>query len=73
MSGKLGLSAGRPSQARKAAALKAVADDRGLTVRVNFELDEAEHLKLKIYAAKNRQTISEILRHLIEKHVVLPD
>jgi hypothetical protein len=66
---KLGLSAGRPSENKKAAALKAIADDRGPMVRVNFELDEAEHLKLKIYAAKNRRSIAEILRELIDKNI----
>ena len=38
-------------------------------VRVNFELDEAEHLKLKIYAAKERRSIAEILRELIDKNI----
>ncbi len=36
-------------------------------VRVNFELDEAEHLKLKIYAARERRSIAEILREQIQK------
>lgn len=66
---KLGLSAGRPSENKKAQALKAVSEDKGQMVRVNFELDEADHLKLKIYAAKERRSISEILRELIEKNI----
>jgi len=66
---KLGLSAGRPSESKKAAALRAVADDKGPLVRVNFELDEAEHLKLKIFAAKTRRSIAEILRELIDKNI----
>lgn len=66
---KLGLTAGRPSENKKAQALKAVSEDKGLMVRVNFELDEAEHLKLKIYAAKERRSIAEILRELIDKNI----
>jgi hypothetical protein len=66
---KLGLSAGRPSETKKAQALKAVSDAKAPLVRVNFELDEAEHIKLKIYSAKTRRSISEILRELIEKHI----
>ncbi|MBU2767348.1 MAG: plasmid partition protein ParG [Acidithiobacillus ferrivorans] len=69
MSKSLGLSAGRPSESRKAAALKAISDDKGSMVRVNFELDEAEHLKLKIFAAKARRSIAEILRELIDKNI----
>lgn len=66
---KVGLSAGRPSDSKKAAAMKAVASDKGAMVRVNFELDEANHLKLKIYAAKSRRSITEILRELINKNI----
>lgn len=66
---KLGLAAGRPSENKKAQALKAVSEDKGPMVRVNFELDEAEHLKLKIYAAKERRSIAEILRDLIDRNI----
>ncbi len=69
MSNSLGLSAGRPSEQKKAAALKAMAEDKQTKVRVNFELDEAAHLKLKVYAAKSRRSISDVLRELIEQHV----
>ena len=34
-------------------------------VRINAQVTEAEHQKLKIYAAKNRTTISELLRNFI--------
>lgn len=34
-------------------------------VRINAQVTEAEHQKLKIYAAKNRTTISELLRKFI--------
>ena len=66
---KLGLTAGRPSENKKAAALKAMSEDKSQLVRVNFELDEDKHLKLKIYAAKERRSIAEILRELIEKNI----
>ena len=71
---KLGLSAGRPSEKnKKAAARKTVADDKGPMVRVNFELNEAEHIKLKIYATKNRSSIAEILRNFIDKNIPAQD
>lgn len=54
---------------QKTVNLKAVANDKGPMVRMNFELGEAEHLKLKIFAAKNRRTIAEILRELIDKNI----
>jgi plasmid stability protein len=34
-------------------------------VRVNFDLDRAEHMKLKIYAAKTGRSIADILRDLV--------
>ena len=34
-------------------------------VRINAQVTQAEHQKLKIYAAKNRTTISELLRTFI--------
>ena len=43
---KLGLSAGRPSENRKKQALATVADE-GRTVRVNFDLSDEDHLRLK--------------------------
>lgn len=70
---KLGLSAGRPSETKKAAALKAVASDKGPLVRVNFELDEVAHMRLKIHAAKSRRSIAEVLRELIDKNIPAQD
>ena len=58
------LKAGRPSEKKKAATLSALAD-KSDTVRVNFDLDRQEHIKLKIYAAKAGKHISEVLRELI--------
>jgi len=61
---KVGLQAGRPSEKKKAAALSALADKRE-TVRVNFDLDRDEHIKLKIYAAKAGKRVADVLRELI--------
>jgi hypothetical protein len=61
---KVGLSAGRPSEKKKAATLAALADKRE-TVRVNFDLARDEHTKLKIYAAKAGKPIADVLRELI--------
>jgi alkyl hydroperoxide reductase subunit AhpC len=58
------LKVGRPSEKKKAATLSALAD-KSDTVRVNFDLDREEHIKLKIYAAKAGKRISEVLRELI--------
>ena len=59
------LSAGRPSaKSNKAATLASLAD-KAATVRVNFDLDRAEHTKLKIYAAKTGRSITDILRELV--------
>lgn len=63
-SGKLGMKAGRPSAARGGPTLSDLAD-KAATVRVNFDLDRAEHTKLKIYAAKTGRSIADILRDLV--------
>lgn len=65
---KLGLSAGRPSENRKKQALEAVAD-KGQTVRVNFDLSDDEHMRLKMHAVKSRRSVSEILRELIDQNI----
>ena len=55
------LSAGRPSaKSNKAATLASLAD-KAPTVRVNFDLDRDEHIKLKVYAAKQGKTVKEVL------------
>jgi len=68
--GTLNLKPGRPSvtPTSKADALKAVLSDVK-KVRVNFDIDESLHTQLKILAAKERRTIAELLRELIEKRV----
>ena len=44
---------------------KQTEDNTKTTVRVNFDLDREEHIKLKIYAAKQGKTIAEVLRTMI--------
>jgi hypothetical protein len=65
---KLGLAAGRPSEARKKQAMAAVVDDARM-VRINFDVTEDERVRLKMYAAQSRRTVSDILRELVQKHV----
>lgn len=62
----LGLAAGRPSESRKSKALAALADNNeSKMIRVNFDLSASEHTRLKVYAAKERKSISDVLRELI--------
>jgi hypothetical protein len=62
----VGLRAGKPSAGdkRKGLALDALTD-KNQTVRVNFELDREEHIRLKIHAAKAGKTITDVLRELV--------
>lgn len=71
MTAKLGLAAGRPSanESRKAQAMAELARIPARQVRVNFDLEEDEHVRLKIYAAQSKRTVAEILRDLIDKHI----
>jgi len=61
---KVGLSAGRPSDKKKAATFATLTDKRE-TVRVNFDLARDEHIKLKIYAAKAGKRIADVLREFV--------
>jgi len=55
------LSAGRPSaKSNKAATLASLAD-KAPTVRVNFDLDRDQHIRLKLYATKRGKSIKEVL------------
>ena len=59
------LSAGRPSvKTNKAATLASLAD-KGATVRVNFDLDRDQHIKLKVYATKQRKSVKEVLTDFV--------
>ena len=59
-SGKLGMKAGRPSAAKAGPTLSDLAD-KAATVRVNFDLDRDQHIKLKLYATKQGKSIKEVL------------
>ncbi|MDT1101111.1 plasmid partition protein ParG [Escherichia coli] len=59
------LSAGRPSaKINKAATLASLAD-KGATVRVNFDLDRDQHIKLKVYATKQGKSVKEVLTDFV--------
>jgi hypothetical protein len=57
-----GLAAGRPSAGKQQTL--SMADDAVL-VRINAQVTEEEHLKLKLHAVKNKTSISELLRAYI--------
>lgn len=64
------LSAGRPSaRSDKAATLASLAEEASLK-RVNFQLSADQHMKLKIYAARQGKTIKELLTEYV---VSLPE
>jgi hypothetical protein len=58
------LSAGRPSARSKAATLASLAADDGAK-RVNFQLSPELHTKLKIYAARQGKTITDVLTEYV--------
>ena len=61
------LNAGRPSvDKRKAATLASLADESGKK-RVNFQLSAELHTKLKIYAARQGKTITDLLTDYVEQ------
>ena len=59
------LSAGRPSAKTNKAATLASLADKGATVRVNFDLDRDQHIKLKVYATKQGKTVKEVLTDFV--------
>lgn len=61
-----GLAAGRPSVNKQNLSMA----DQPVLVRINAQVSEADHQKLKIHAAKNKTSISELLRAFI---ATLPD
>jgi len=61
-----GLRAGRPSDSKKASTLASLAD-KGPTVRINFDLERAEHRRLKMLAVQQDRSIADILREMVEK------
>ena len=63
---KPGMRAGRPS-ANKAAQTLADFADKPNSVRINFDISRDLHKKLKIHAVETGQTVSDILRELVQK------
>ncbi|MCP1638238.1 plasmid partition protein ParG [Kerstersia gyiorum] len=59
------LSAGRPSAKTNKAATLASLADKGVTVRVNFDLDRDQHIKLKVYATKQGKSVKEVLTDFV--------
>ena len=60
------LRAGKPSAAEKQKGLSLEAlTEKNQTVRMNFDLDREEHVKLKIHAAKAGKTVADVLRDLV--------
>ena len=59
------LSAGRPSTKTNKAATLASLADKGATVRVNFDLDRDQHIKLKVYATKQGKSVKEVLTDFV--------
>ena len=55
------LSAGRPSAKNNKVTTLASLADKAPTVRVNFDLDREQHIKLKLYATRNGKSIKEVL------------
>lgn len=64
----IGLRAGKPSAGdkRKEMALDSLTE-KNRTVRVNFDLDRDEHIRLKIHAAKAGKSVADVLRELVAK------
>lgn len=65
---KLGLAAGRPSENRKKQAMASMATD-AKTVRVNFDLDEAQFVQFKIRAVQSKRTMADVLRDLVSQEL----
>jgi hypothetical protein len=61
------LRAGRPSRARKETATLSSLADRGVTVRVNFDLERKVHVRLKVRAAQQGRTVADIMRDLVSE------
>ena len=59
------LSAGRPSAKSNKAATLASLVDKAATVRVNFDLDRDQHIKLKLYATRHGKSIKDVLSEYV--------
>lgn len=60
------LKAGRPSAKEKERAISELMGDGKPLKRVNFEIDEDRHRKLKIYAARTGRSIRELMLEYID-------
>lgn len=61
-----GMKAGRPSATKTGLSLADLADKKD-TVRVNFDLERPDHIRLKVYAARKGKTLAEVLRDCIRE------
>jgi hypothetical protein len=63
----VGLKVGKPSvgEKKKGLALAALTE-KNLTVRVNFDLNRDEHIKLKVYAARAGRSVADVLRDFVD-------
>lgn len=59
------LRAGRPSRVRGETATLSSLANKGPTVRVNFDLERDEHVRLKVLAAQQGRTVADIMRELV--------
>lgn len=66
----LTLTAGRPSAGRSAATLASLADTGAGRKRVNFDVSEQQHRKLKMHAAREGVSITDLLKAYVDQ---LPD
>jgi hypothetical protein len=62
---KSALSAGRPSAKINKAVTLASLSDKAATVRVNFDLDRDQHIKLKLYATRHGKSIRDVLSEYV--------
>lgn len=66
MSNKHILSAGRPSAKKDNSVTLASLTEEETVKRVNFSLPDSIHRELKIYVAKNKTTIQELLANYVK-------
>ena len=59
------LSAGRPSAKTNKSVTLASLSDKAATVRVNFDLDRDQHIKLKLYATRHGKSIKDVLSEYV--------
>lgn len=60
------LGAGRPSAGKSQKTLTDLADKKE-KARVNFDVTPQQHMKLKVYAAKQGKTVKEVLTDFVDQ------